>query len=243
MLQMGFVQKGFEFLLKGGWIMWPLFACAILSVAVMIERTWVLRRANARLHETAERVQSLLIEGRIEDALAAAESADSPVGRVLAAGIRNREKPPALLEAALVAAAMKEIPKLNRRLGILDTIITLSPLLGLLGTITGMIAAFQVIGSAAGGSAPTAITGGVAEALIATASGLAVAVTTLPVYNSLNELVREMTGDLELYGTQVQTILTEMQLSGAIRVNPELISLTPPVTENPALHATAANAA
>ncbi len=235
------LQKGFEFLLKGGWIMWPLFVCAILSVAVMIERTWVLRKANARAHETAEQVQSLLIEGRIDDALAAAERADSPVGRVLAAGIRNREKPSGLVEAALVAAAMKEVPKLNRRLGILDTIITLSPLLGLLGTITGMISAFQVVATASGASAAPAITGGVAEALIATASGLAVAVTTLPVFNSLNEIVREMTGDLELYGTQVQTIITEMQLSGAIRIAPEL--MPPPATENPALHATSANAA
>lgn len=238
------LQKGFEFLLKGGWIMWPLFACAIAAVAVMIERTWVLRRASARSHETADYVKKLLLDGRMDEALAAAERADNPVGRVMAAGIRNREKPPVLLEQELQTAAMKEVPKLNRRLGILDTVVTLSPLLGLLGTITGMISAFQVVATASGASAAPAITGGVAEALIATATGLAVAVATLPVYNGLNERVREVTGELELYGTQIQTILTEMQLTGAIRVAPNaLVTAAPSATEATPRHATAPSAA
>jgi biopolymer transport protein ExbB len=205
------LQQGFEFLLRGGWIMWPLFACAIVSVAVMIERVYVLRRASARNHETADKVKTLLLDGRDDEALNAAQSANNPIGRVMAAGIRSRALRPALLEQTLQTAAMKELPALNRRLGILDTIVTLSPLLGLLGTITGMIRSFQVVATASGASAAPAITGGVAEALIATATGLAIAIVTLPVFNSLNERVREIIGEMELYGTQTQTILMERQ--------------------------------
>lgn len=208
------LAQGFEFLLRGGWIMYPLFACALVSVAVMIERLYVMRKASAGAHRTAEQVKELLMNGKPEEALQAAEKADNPVGRVMAAGIRNRSRSDALIEQALQAAAMKELPNLNRRLGVLDTIITMSPLLGLLGTITGMIRSFQVVATASGASAAPAITGGVAEALIATAAGLAVAIATLPVYNGLNERVREITGEMELYATQTQALLSELKTSG-----------------------------
>ena len=93
------------------------------------------------------------------------------------------------------------------RMGWLDTVITMAPLLGLLGTITGMISAFQVVATVSGASAAPAITGGVAEALIATATGLAIAVTTLPVFNSLSERVRELTSIMEASATEIQSLL------------------------------------
>jgi len=79
-------------------------------------------------------------------------------------------------------AAQSEMPTLKRRLVILDTIITLAPLLGLLGTITGMISSFGIM-SDVGLGQPHALTGGVAEALIATATGLLIAILTLILYN------------------------------------------------------------
>ena len=80
------------------------------------------------------------------------------------------------------AAAQAEIPVLKSRLGILDTIVTLAPLLGLLGAVVGMIGSFDVM-SEAGLGQPHAVTGGVAEALIATATGLLIAILTLIAYN------------------------------------------------------------
>lgn len=196
--------------------MGPLFLCALVSVTVMIERLIVLGRAARGSHETAHQVKSLLADGRAIDAEQAALKAGNPVGRVMAAGIASRARSAVQIEQALQAAAMKEIPALNRRLGILDTIITLSPLLGLLGTITGMIRSFQVVATASGASAAPAITGGVAEALIATATGLAIAITTLPFYNGLNERVRELTGEMELYATQTEALLAELKQEEAV---------------------------
>ena len=94
---------------------------------------------------------------------------------MLAAGIEHRDDGPTL---AMQAAAKHEAARMRRALPVLDTIITLSPLLGLLGTVTGMIAAFGIMATT-GINQPTAITGGVAEALIATAAGLAIAIVTL----------------------------------------------------------------
>ena len=88
----------------------------------------------------------------------------------------------------LEEAIMREAPSIDRFLWILDTIVTMAPLLGLLGTILGMFNAFQVLGDA--GSAPTKVTGGVAEALLATAFGLVIAIIGLFFFNALNNRVR-----------------------------------------------------
>jgi len=83
--------------------------------------------------------------------------------------------------------------------------VTMAPLLGLLGTVLGMIRAFNVLTLRSG--QPLAITGGVAEALICTATGLTVAIITLPVYNYYNGRVRVFTSDMEICATDLLTVL------------------------------------
>lgn len=90
---------------------------------------------------------------------------------------------------------MKAVPKVDRNLWVLDTIVTMAPLIGLLGTIIGMFNAFHVLGNAAG--APTKITGGVAEALLATASGLLIAIIGLFSFNNLNNQARSVMHQME----------------------------------------------
>ncbi|MCJ7822859.1 MAG: MotA/TolQ/ExbB proton channel family protein, partial [Armatimonadetes bacterium] len=89
---------------------------------------------------------------------------------------------------------------------VLDTVVTLAPLLGLLGTVFGMIRAFGII-AVSGTSHPAGITGGVAEALIATATGLAIAIVTLIGYNWCRDKVRQITEETELRGTQLENLL------------------------------------
>ena len=106
------------------------------------------------------------------------------------------------------AAARHEIARLRRFLPVLDTIVTLSPLLGLLGTVTGMIAAFGVMGQS-GMNSPHAITGGVAEALIATAVGLGIAIAALVPLNFFNSRVDAMHETIERYGSHLELLLAE----------------------------------
>ncbi|MBI2883874.1 MAG: MotA/TolQ/ExbB proton channel family protein [Candidatus Methylomirabilis oxyfera] len=190
-------------LVKGGPVMIPLLCCSVLSLAVVIERGWFWwqRRSSA----DADRTLELAASAHWEDALRLGEASPSPIARVLAAGICHKN-PSATL--AMEAAAHDELARLRRHLPILDTVITLSPLLGLLGTVTGMISAFGVMASS-GVNQPHAITGGVAEALIATAAGLLIAIATLVPYNYFSARVERILADIERYGSRLELLLKD----------------------------------
>ena len=153
----------------------------------------------------------------INDALAVCDQHPGPVAGLLANGIRNRNLDSDSIERAMEELALRETPLLYRHLGVLDTIITIAPLLGLLGTVTGMIKSFNVVGSAQGLNNPNAITGGVAEALLATATGLAIAIVTLIGYNYLTEKVKEIIADMEVRATQLMNILANLRGAEGIR--------------------------
>jgi len=99
------------------------------------------------------------------------------------------------LSGSLEEALMHEVPKLDRSLWLLDTAITLAPLLGLFGTIIGMFNAFSVLADIQSGMGQ--VTGGIAEALIATASGLVIAMIGIFFFNSLNTRIREVVHQME----------------------------------------------
>ncbi len=200
------LENGLDLLHRGGWVMVPLMALSVVSVTVMIERALFIREAAAQNEQMIEALRPLLLEGRFDEALHKMDRASGPVAETMRAGIDAHRLPMADIERAMEEVALRQAPLLSHNLGALDTIITMAPLLGLLGTITGMIRAFNVV-STAGSSAPTAITGGVAEALIATATGLSIAIVTLPIYNFLSERVKEIIGEMELRATQLLNIL------------------------------------
>ena len=207
----------FKLLHDGGPVMYPLFICAILSVAVMIERFISINKASADNEVLSEQVRDHLMAGRVNDALTVCDQHPGPVAGLLANGIRNRNMDSDSIERAMEELALRETPLLYRRLGVLDTIITIAPLLGLLGTVTGMIKSFNVVGSTQGLNNPNAITGGVAEALLATATGLAIAIVTLIGYNYLTEKVKEIIADMEIRATQLMNILANLRGSEGIR--------------------------
>ncbi|MFQ5849210.1 MAG: MotA/TolQ/ExbB proton channel family protein [Candidatus Binatia bacterium] len=191
----------FLILYKGGPVMVPLLSCSILAVAVTIERLIFWRRVYR--HDMSDQVLLLVQQGDLDRALAMARAADHPVTRVLQAGLEHKNPSPT---RAMEAAAQAELPRLKRYLPILDTVITLALLLGLLGTVTGMIRAFGIV-SEAGLGQPHAITGGIAEALIATATGLFIAVITLVPYNYFRAKVEKTTELMEERGTRLELLL------------------------------------
>jgi biopolymer transport protein ExbB len=214
---MGYSREGFRvmtvssvvtLLAKGGLVMIPLAVCSVLSLAVVLERAWFWWAARAG--GAAERVLELAALGKWDDAIDHARASRAPQARVLGAGLEHRETGPTL---AMQAAVRDETARMRRALPVLDTIVTLSPLLGLLGTVTGMIAAFGVI-STSGLDQPHAITGGVAEALIATAAGLAVAIATLVPYNCFLARAERTLDEIEAHGTRLELVLTDHHMGG-----------------------------
>jgi biopolymer transport protein ExbB len=192
--------------------MWPLLLCAVLSVAVMLERFIAINRAAANTEVLTDRVRDLLNDGKVSEALDLCQNSPGPVPALLAGGIRSRHLDSDAIERSMEELALREMPILYKRLGVLDTVITVAPLLGLLGTITGMMSTFSVI-STAGQNNPTAITGGIGEALIATACGLSIAIVTLLAYNYLTEKVKEIIADMEVRATQLLNILANLRAS------------------------------
>jgi biopolymer transport protein ExbB len=173
-----------ELFIKGGPIMWPLLVCSLIALTVVLERVIFVLVEKARRQPRI--VASMLdaVERRQPDqAIQLAAGTRDFVARTLSAALGHRREKS--ISSALLRAAEQELARYNRGLSTLDTIITLAPLLGLLGTVTGMISSFNMLGGSELG-APTAITGGIAEALIATAFGLGIAITALIPFNYLN---------------------------------------------------------
>jgi biopolymer transport protein ExbB len=194
-----------DIMIKGGPVMVPLVFCSVISLAVTIERFIFWRKVRSR--ESVEKLLQLVERQEFPPALQLGRTSDMPVIRVLAAGLAHREPS---LSKALEAAAQAEIPLLKKRLVILDTIVTLAPLLGLLGTITGMIGSFGIM-SEAGLGQPHAVTGGVAEALIATATGLLIAILTLIPYNYFSNRAERELEEIEYYASRLELSLAESE--------------------------------
>lgn len=190
-----------EFLIKGGPVMVPLLACSIIALAVVIERFLFWRRISDR--QKSDEILGLVEQGEFSRASELSRSADSPITRVLALGLAHQASS---LSKAIEVAAQKETSVLKQRLTILDTIITLAPLLGLLGTVTGMIGSFGIM-SQVGIGQPHAVTGGVAEALIATATGLLIAILTLVPYNYFSSRAEREMEEIEFYASRLELLL------------------------------------
>jgi len=188
---------------KGGPIMWPILAASIIALTVALERLLFLVAESARRDRT--RVQAMLekIEG---GELNAARQLGSGSRDFVALALASALEHPHLFQEAILAAARCELQRFSRGLPILDTIITLAPLLGLLGTVTGMIRSFGMLSGAELG-APAGITGGIAEALIATAFGLGVAITALLPFNFMNAREESARLELQAIASRVELLL------------------------------------
>lgn len=172
----------------GGPIMWPILLISFIGFTVVVERLLFIFRENS--HREPEVVEKMLesVEKRdIEGALAIGRQSKDFVAKILVYTLTNKEYS---LSNAFIRASSQELARFGQGMATLDTVITAAPLLGLLGTVTGMMRTF---GSMTGdiSTAAANITGGVAEALIATACGLAIAVTALMPYNYLNARAEE----------------------------------------------------
>lgn len=196
-----------ELFKKGGPIMWPLMLTSVISLTVVIERLiFIAREKWRRQPEVIEKMLAAVEQGDIEVAVRIGGDSMDFVARTLVYGLTQRGKS---FSNALLRAANQELKRFNQGLSVLDTIITLAPLLGLLGTVTGMIRSFGLLGDREL-EAPAVITGGIAEALIATACGLGIAIIALIPYNYLNARLEEARHEIEDASTHLEIHLKNL---------------------------------
>ncbi len=185
--------------------MWPLLITSIIALTVVLERLFFVLTES--FHRDGKLVESLFTEvkaGALQRAIELGKSSKDYVAKVLIYALMHQEEGEA---NSLIRGASRELKRFNRGLSVLDTVITLAPLLGLLGTVTGMIRAFSLLGDAELG-APTAITGGIAEALIATAFGLLVAIIALVPFNFLNAKMEDARHEIEDAASRLDAMLS-----------------------------------
>lgn len=185
-----------EIIVAGGPVMAPIILCSVVAVAIVVERLWTLQRTRVIPRELTDRVWKLVETRTLNDRHLEALARNSPLGRILAAGLANRSQGREIMKEVIEDTGRHVVHELERFLNTLGTIAAMSPLLGLLGTVTGMIAAFNAITEAGVGD-PRALSGGIGEALITTAAGLMVAIPALFAYRYLRGLVDALVVDME----------------------------------------------
>ena len=190
-----------------GGILYVIVVILLVGLTIIIDRTWYLAKVVRQGELIAGTV--LEMEDVDRDALMdlAVRTAKYPQGAILEVALKYPDvKDPVRLSELIEETILLQAPRIDRSLWALDTIVTLGPLLGLLGTIVGIFEAFKVLGAA--DTAPTKVTGGVAEALIATAAGLFVAILGLIFFNGLNNRVRLIMHQMEAIKVMLVNRLT-----------------------------------
>lgn len=186
----------FEIVKAGGIVMVPIILSSIIAAAIMLERLWTLQQRRVLPAELTEKVWRWVEQRQIQDKHIAALQQNSPLGKILAAGLANRHRGRAIIKESIEDTGRHVVHELERFINTLGTIATMSPLLGLLGTVIGMIRTFNAITTAGIGN-PAALAGGIAEALITTAAGLIVAIPALLGYKYLRGRVESLVVEME----------------------------------------------
>jgi biopolymer transport protein ExbB len=185
-----------EIVRAGGPFMWPIILCSVVAAAIILERLWTLQEQRVLPRDLIRRVRQLVEADQVNDKVIAALEQNSPLGRVLAAGLAHRHRSREIMMERLEDAGRHVVHDLERFLNTLGTIASISPLLGLLGTVTGIIKSFNALQAGAAGD-PRMLSGGIAEALIATAAGLCVAIPALISYRYLRGRVESFVVEME----------------------------------------------
>jgi biopolymer transport protein ExbB len=211
------IQEALQALKFGGAMVYPLLALAILAIVISIDKLFVYWRYVRLPRQLLDLVETYgFAWSDLERDLAALDP-NNYFARFFRVIIENRTKPAWWVESRAGDEAKLIENSMSRGLGVLETVVTAAPLLGLLGTITGMMHSFQLIGGS-GLVDPIGVTGGVAQALIATALGLFIAITALFAFNFFSRRQSQALDEMERLGTR---LLDNIRLGEHERENPD----------------------
>lgn len=188
------------------WVMWLMLLLSVISVAIMLERTWFFLSLRDDLGRLASELRDLLRKNDVEGAMKRMEASPSAEAAVVVAGLMEADRGAASADQAMQGAAALQRMKLERRLAFLGTLGNNAPFIGLFGTVIGVVRAFEELGKqsqtaavteAAQGMAPQAVMAAIAEALVATAVGLAVAIPAVVMYNTFQRRIKAILANTE----------------------------------------------
>ncbi len=200
-----------EFLRSGGWLMLPILACSVISLAIIIERSLALRRSVVTPAGLSADIDRAIAQGQLDVDRIASLRRGSALGQVLAAGLATAQSDPGRVQEAVEDAGRHVIHGLERYLNALGTIAATTPLLGLLGTVIGMIKVFAAITTSGVGD-PQVLAGGIYEALITTAAGLSIGIPSLMFHRYFRGRINELTVEIEQQALRLLDLLRQRNL-------------------------------
>jgi len=215
------------------WVLWLLFGLSFVSVTIAIDRAFSFRRTHGDVARLVPALRRLLRAGDGEGAERLLRESNSVEGRVVAAGLAEADVGSAAAEEAMAAAMGLERKRLEQRLLFLGTVGNNAPFVGLLGTVIGVVGAFDALGkpqalsgaaAAASSLAPERVMGTIAEALVATAVGLVVAIPAVAVFNYFQGRVTAALADAETLG---HVLLAHLRAVGQPSAEPFLDESAP----------------
>ncbi|RIW14651.1 MotA/TolQ/ExbB proton channel family protein [Algoriphagus lacus] len=186
-----------DLLIKGGYMMIPLYLLFILAIFIFIQKVIVLNKASKTPAHLLEQVKVLVQSGQIEKAKVLCMGENTPVANMIAKGIDRIGSPLKNIEVSIENVGKIEIYKLEKNLGMLATVSGAAPMIGFLGTVTGMIQAFISIAQEEGMISPKLLSSGIYEAMITTAAGLVVGIIAYLGYNYLVTQVSKLVHNME----------------------------------------------
>jgi biopolymer transport protein ExbB len=196
-----------ELFKSGGPVMYPLLACSVIALSVIIERCIFWLRIDIKRNQPlVEEVLELSRAGDWSGVKHKTAGSKNAIIKILISGILHRHFS---MTKAMEASAADEIRRMRQYMGVLDTMITVAPLLGIFGTVIGIIVSFDMLGTS-GIEDPRAVTSGIAQALITTAAGLGIAILSVFPYNYFNSKVENAAQLIEKYATSLEIVYEKL---------------------------------
>lgn len=190
--------------------MWPLLLCSIIALAIVAERFWTLQKRNVAPEQLLKQVLDHEKANRVSDDLLKLLVKSSPLGRLFAVGLVNRDHGREIMKEAIEEEGSIVVHELDKYLNTLGTIAAISPLLGLLGTVIGMIQVFTSITPevmSQGIGDPTVLAAGISKALITTATGLSIGIPALMFHRYFKGKVHSLTVEMEQQSVKLVEII------------------------------------
>ncbi len=199
-----------EYFRQGGIFMYPLLFFSVLAATVAIERFIVFSKAKLNVSEFLTKIRkALLVNRNVKEAIKICEQSKGPVASVMKAGLLRYGHTREDIEKTIENAALYELDRLEKRLGVLATTANVAPMLGFLGTVAGMIKSFATLAEQ-GLTNPAAVAVGISEALITTATGLIIAIPAQLVYNWYTTKITRFVRDIETASNMLVETFSEM---------------------------------
>ena len=195
-----------ELINKAGWVGWVMLFCSVLIVAYALERFWAIMKIGKLDPSLTERIKQCIRQGQIKEAIALCNKNQGFITHALEVALNAAHFPREEMESIFALYRMKLQGLLNKHLALFGTLAFIGPLLGLLGTVLGVIRAFQDL-AISGSGGPPIVAKGIAEALIATAGGIIVAVSSSVLYNMFTSKVRTTVQQYDLLTQEVAILV------------------------------------